>query len=275
MAIYDGQKAAQEHLLEVAKACVIAAVKAPTLTGNLDLKTEIVTGDDLVPLIEVMETLGKGSQVLETDAITYRKMLDAGQLPPLLLLGADMTKPIGWDCGGCGFPTCAEFAKYLSKNKGFGIVAFGPSCLWKVMDFGIACDHACACAYMHRVEARIQFTMGSMATVMGRLEGCSCILGLPLGPVGADIWFDRQSMVGAFDYEELTKRINAVSPNLRMAFTGGGNPLLKTKDRWWEDPVFLKTGGDPEILARRGKSKEEAIEKIGKYRAAHSQKKGS
>ena len=274
MAIYDGQKAAEEHLLEVAKACVIAAVKTPTLTGKLDLKTEIITGDDLVPLIELMETLAKGSQVLEADGMAYRKMIDEGQLPPVLMLGADLTKPIGWDCGGCGFSTCGDFAKYLSKNKGFGSVALGPCCLWKVLDFGIACDHACACAYMHRVEARIQFSMGSMATVMGRLEGCSCILGLPLGPAGADIWFDRLCMIGAFDYEELNRRINSVSPNLRMAFTGGGNPLIKTKDRWWEDPVFLKMGEDPEVLVRREEGRKAAMEKIGKYRAAHSKKKG-
>jgi uncharacterized ferredoxin-like protein len=275
MAIYDGQKAAQEHLLEVAKACVIAAAKAPTLTGGLDLKTEIITDEDLVPMIEVMEALGKGSEVLEQDSRTYRKLLDEGDLPPVLLIGADLTKAIGWDCGGCGFTTCGEFTNYLKKNKGLGIVASGPSCLWKVMDFGIACDHACACAYMHRVEARIQFSMGSMCTLMGHLEGCSCVLALPLGPLGADIWFDRQSMIGALDYEELIKRVNAVSPNLRMAFTGGGNPLLKTKDRWWEDPVFLKIGGDPELLVRRQESMKQAMEKIGKYRAARSKRKGS
>ena len=41
MAVYDGNKAAQEHLLDIAKACILAAAKAPTLTHRLGLRMEI------------------------------------------------------------------------------------------------------------------------------------------------------------------------------------------------------------------------------------------
>jgi uncharacterized ferredoxin-like protein len=272
MAIFDGNKAASEYLVEVAKACILAANRAPALTIRLGVKTEILTGEDVVPLIDVMQTLGKAAGMLEMEGATYRNLLDAKEALVIVLFGADLTKAVGWDCGGCGFPNCAEFTKYVKTSKGQGAVALGPSCLWKAIDFGIAADYACACAAMHRLETRIQFTMGSMAMLLGRLEGCSLIVGLPLGP-GSNIWFDRQGIAGLYDYEHISKIITATSPNLQMTFTGVGTPMIKTKQRWWEAPTFLKVEEDKEIIAKKGESLNEVMKKISEYRHKVSKEK--
>ncbi len=265
MAIYNGNEVASEHLLEVAKACIIAASRAPGLAVRLDLKTEILTGDDVMPLIDVMETLGKVAGMLEMEGATYRKLLEAKKSLTVLLLGMDLTKAVGWNCGGCGFQTCAAFVKYLKSNRGAGAVAAGPSCLWRAVDFGIAADYACACAAMHRVETRVQFTMGSMAMLLGRLEGCSAIVGLPLVE-GRDIWFDRQGIAGLYDYDRISRTTAATSPNLQMSFTGVGMPMIKTEQRWWEKPTFLKIEEDREIMAKKMDSLNEVMKKIKAYR---------
>ena len=262
MAIHDGNEAAYDHLLEVAKACAVAAARAPTVTGKLGIKMEIVTDEDQKPMIEVLEALGKASLFQRVDANSYRKLIDAGTSPPVLLLGADLTEAIGWDCGGCGFSTCGEFMKYLRKNKGVGAGAYGPTCMWKALDFGIAADHACACAAMHRVEARIQFSMGAVSMLLGRLDGCSFVLGLPMGPLGSDIWFDRKHWQGELDYEALRQTVLAGAPNLAMAFAGGGNPIMKTKQRWWEAPDFMKVEQDEEFLTLAAEGQEAAYRKI-------------
>jgi hypothetical protein len=49
MAIYDGNELASEYLVEVAKACILAANRAPALTMDLGLKTEVLTGEDVIP----------------------------------------------------------------------------------------------------------------------------------------------------------------------------------------------------------------------------------
>jgi len=265
MAIHDGYEAALEHLLEVAKACAIAAARAPTTTGKLGLRMEILTGDDLRPMIDVLETLGETSLFQRVDATSYRKLIDAGVAPPVLLLGADLTAAIGWECGGCGFPTCGEFTKYVLKNKGVGAGAYGPTCMWKALDLGIAADQACACAAMHRVEARIQFSMGAVSLFLGRLDGSSFILGLPIGSTGSDIWFDRKHWQGELDYAALRRTVLAGAPNLAMAFSGGGKPIMKTKQRWWESPEFLKIEQDDEVVARAVEGQEAAYRKIMKY----------
>jgi len=264
MSVYDGLNAANEHMLEVAKACAAAAAKAPTLTGQLDLRMEILTDDDLEPIIQVLETLGKTSAFQLHDASAFRTYKNKGILPPILLMGADLTKPPMWHCGGCGFSDCGEYLKYVSKNKGVGIGAYGPSCLWKVIDFGIACDHACACAAQHRAEARILFSVGAVSLFLNHLEGCSFILGLPIGPVGQFRWFDRMPWTKVLSYDQRMMVQMAGAPNLFMAFSGGGKPIIKTKPRWWEEPTFMKVEPDEEFIEAEAKGQAEVYEKIMK-----------
>jgi len=265
MAVYEGYEAANEYMLEVAKACAAAAAKAPTLTGRLNLRMEILTGEDLEPMIQVLETLGKTSAFQLHDATAFRAYKNEGLLPPVLLLGADLTQPPLWNCGGCGFPTCGEYLKYVSKNKGVGIGAYGPTCLWKVIDLGVAADYACACAAQHRAEARIMFSIGAVSMFLGRLEGCSFVLGLPIGPVGQNRWFDRMPWTKVLNYEQRIMTQVAGAPNLFFAFSGGGRPILKTKPRWWEEPTFMKVEQDEAFMEAMAQGQAEVYEKIMSY----------
>jgi uncharacterized ferredoxin-like protein len=262
MAVYEGYEAANDYMLNVAKACAAAAAKAPAMTGKLGLRMEILTGEDLEPMIQVLETLGKTSAYQLHDATAFRAYQKEGTLPPVLLLGADLTRPPMWNCGGCGFANCGDYLAYTMRNKGVGVGAYGPSCLWKVIDFGVAADHACACASMHRAEARIMFSMGAVSMFLNRLEGCSFVLGLPIGPVGQNRWFDRMPWTKVINYEQRMMTQMAGAPNLNMAFSGGGRPILKTKPRWWENPTFMKMETDEPYMEAMAQGQAEVYEKI-------------
>jgi len=200
MSVLEGEKIIEENLLDVAKSCAVAAIKAPVLTKELNLKTKILTGEDLDPIIEVLEVLGQTSAFQLHDATAFKSYKEQGILPPVLLLGADLTTPPMWHCGGCGFKNCGEYLAYLKKNKGVGEGTYGPSCLWKVIDFGIACDYACACASQHHVEARIMMSIGAISMFLNYLEDCTYVLGLPVGPAGTNRWFDRSTWNNILDY---------------------------------------------------------------------------
>ncbi len=262
MAVYDGNKAAQEHLLQIAKACILAAAKAPTLTHRLRLRTEIITDEDIEPLLDILETLGETSSFQLHDAVAFRRLAKEGRMPPILLLGADLTQPALWDCGACGFATCGEYVQYTQRNKGVGVGGYGPSCVWKAIDFGIACDWACACVAQHKVESRILFSMGALALLTGRLEGSSYILGMPIGPVGRNLWFDREAWNDVLSFDQRMNIQMAGGACLSMAFSGGGNPILKTKPRWWEEPTFMKVEQDESFTAKEAEGLAKAYEKI-------------
>jgi hypothetical protein len=152
-----------------------------------------------------------------------------------------------------------------------GIGAYGPSCVWKVIDFGMAADYACAAAAMHRVEARLMFSIGAVSMFLGHLEGSSFVLGLPVGPVGLNNWFDRESWVDAFNYQQRTMGQLAGGPNLSMAFSGGGYPIIKTKPNWWENPTFMKVEQDEAFIQKDAEGKAKVFEKIMRYRGALSE----
>jgi hypothetical protein len=54
----------------------------------------------------------------------------------------------------------------------------------------------------------------------------------------------------------------AGAPNLFMAFSGGGKPIIKTKPDWWEEPTFMKVEVDKEFLEAEAKGKADVYEKI-------------
>ena len=265
MAVYDGNKAAQEHLMDIAKACIMAAGKAPTMTGELKLYTEIITDEDFEPILDILETLGETSAFQRHDAVAFRHLIDKGMLPPVLLIGADLTEPAMWNCGACGFSTCGEYMKYTRANKGVGILGYGPSCVWKAVDYGIGCDWACACVAKHKAESRIMGSIGALALMTNHLEGASFILGMPIGPIGKNLWFDREAWKTALTFEQRMMTQMAGGPNLAMAFSGGGNPILKTKQRWWEDPTYMKVEQDETFAQREADGLAKAYEKIMNY----------
>jgi len=262
MGIYEGNEIYQEQLLSIAKECAIAAMKVPLLTGDLELKTKIITDDDFEPIIEVLEVLGKTSAFQLHDATAYRAYKEKGILPPVLLIGADLTKPPMWNCGGCGFKNCGEYLNYVKKNKGIGIGAYGPTCLWKIIDFGIACDYACACAAQHKVETRIMLSIGAIALYLNYLEDCSMILAVPVGPAGQNRWFDRTTWNEILNYDQRMMVQLVGAPNLFMAFSGGGKPIIKTKPNWWENPTYMKVEVDEEFIEAEANAKAELFQKI-------------
>ena len=257
MAILDGNKLAQENLIEIAKLVVTAALKAPQITQSVDIKTEIVTGEDLLPIIEVMEARGEVSRFIKTDAYTFRRCYEANKPIVLILIGADLTRSeLNWNCGACGFKTCAEFNAFSKKKQKKGQRQKGPSCQWKVIDFSIACDWACASAYQYGVDNRIQGSSGFAGSALGYLEGCSIILGLPIGPTGNLWWYSKE--VPKFTYNEFQAHMFRTNPTAFLGFTGGGYPEFKYKTRYREGRKWMKVEEDVDLIKRE----EEALKKI-------------
>ena len=265
MAIYNGLDAAHEHLMDVAKATILAAGKAPTLTHRLELMAEIVTEEDMDPIIDVLATLGENSAFQRHDAVALQSLRDQGKLPPVVLFGADLMKPALWDCGACGFKTCGEYLKFIKENKGVGVGCYGPSCVWKSIDFGTVCDYACACTARHHVESRIMFSIGACAMMLGHLEGATWVLGLPIGPLGQNLWFGREAWKDALTFDQRMMTQLAGGPTNQMAFSGGGNPIIKSKAKWWENPTYMKVEQDEAFVEAEADGLAKVYEKIMKY----------
>jgi uncharacterized ferredoxin-like protein len=238
MGIYDGNKLAQDHLLDVAWRITGAALKAPQITGRMELKTEILTGEDIIPIIEVFESTADIIPLHKVVAVQYRELIKMGQPPIFVNLGADLIRSkTGWNCGACGFATCREFNKFSRKSQPPTSMTGGPSCNWLMMDYGMATDWACAEAARCNVNNRICLWEGSVARALGYLEGCSIVLTLPIGPF-TDLWYySRPIMNKVWGYEDYKEHMIRTIPILFEPFISPLNtPRVKTTDKWWEEP---------------------------------------
>ena len=234
-----GKDYLQEHVLEVAKNIVLAIHKAPQITGKTQIEAEILWGEDLVPIIEILEPIAKAVRYVQWDYQTLKGCLDKGESPFIVAIGAKVDRSnLGWDCGACGQPTCKEFNAY-AKDLGGGGQLGGPCCNWKILDYAIACDWACAAAWQNRVDNRIMGSVGFALQAFNYLPNSSVKLGLALGPPRDMVYYSREEMHRHITYEEEKQDMLHTVPTMFTTFPGPGDPMYKTKNDWWAPPEYL------------------------------------
>ncbi len=278
MTMMDGRAFAQEKLLDNASLVLNAYYKAPLTTSRLNQKAMIVSGEDMMPLLDVIDVLAEkvgGHDAVQNifaplymDYLAYKVAIDEGQSPALLLLGADLARAdLGWDCGACGFPTCGELTKHFKKNSGMGRMMVGPSCAWKSLDWGIACDYACAAAWELNMENRIEGTYGLLANALGYLDDVTAVMALPLGPI-REFWYYNRPTMGKVITAEVQAELlrNNVAVHYEM-FAGDLKPPMKGEGAWWErPPEYGSVGPDPEYTAFQQKNAGVMLEAVMEVR---------
>jgi hypothetical protein len=104
MTLMDGAFA-QEKSVDNAALVLNAYYQAPLTTSRLNQKAMIVSGEELLPLLEVIEVRAE------------KLAVDEGH-SPVPLTGADLAKAdLSWDRGACGFPSYVEFTKHFKKPQ--------------------------------------------------------------------------------------------------------------------------------------------------------------
>ena len=167
------------ELRMVADLMAISARTAPKTAGQDFVVTKIIEGDDLKRLAEKMfefgERTGKGN--FDRDGANVRNS-DA-----LLLIGVKDAKPLGVNCGACGFDKCLKPNTHEGEFK-------GPQCAYRLLDMGIALGSAVKTAGLLNVDNRIMYRTGVVAREMGLIDA-DVVVGIPLSATGKSIYFDR------------------------------------------------------------------------------------
>ena len=174
-----------EAVKTVAGLMALAARTAPKAVGLDSILIEVVTGKDLVKIADKMIDIGDetGMTFFQTNGDQVRAS-DA-----LVLIGVSGKKPLGLNCGGCGYATCDEMAKAITAAKGHKTDYSGPNCVFKVTDLGIAVGSAVKTASIHNADNRIMYSAGVAAMKLGIIKGCSLVYGIPLKASGQNIYF--------------------------------------------------------------------------------------
>jgi uncharacterized ferredoxin-like protein len=170
----------------VAGLMALSARTAPKGKGQDALVARVLVGNEVKELARGMDALGtdKGIRFFIRDAGNVKES-DA-----CLLLGMQREPTAELDCGGCGFPTCAEMLmEDPAKNR---TLFSGPNCVIRLADLGIAVGSAVKTASLHNVDNRVMYSAGATALALGLLEGCTVAYGIPLKASGKSVFFDRK-----------------------------------------------------------------------------------
>lgn len=262
MARLDGNQAAQDHLLEVAKLCCMAALRAPQMTGKVSVQTEIITGEDTLPIIEYAESLLELGMAGLPDTLPtilrasillpHKERYEAGIPSAFVLVGSSsfLKSELNWNCGACGWTTCAEFNRYSAHiRKTVPGRQVGPCCSWKYMDYIAAVNWAAIVPWQHNVECRMLSVEGALFHALGYLKDCADVQAVGLGPCRDLLWFARGRPVAEMDemmaqfYQEFSWR---AMPTMWNTFFGTMEPHYKHDPRTFQvDRKYLRLVDEP------------------------------
>ena len=201
---YDDFRA--DTVRQVAKLMAAAAITAPKSGGQLFLQgkhlfIETVIVDDastLRLLAGWMRARGKERR----EAIWFRDADVAEAVDAVLFVGLADWYPPNYDCGACGYATCAEFlhaTRPLRDDSG-DLEFAGPTCNLRDIDLGIAVGSAAKTAAIHSIDCRCQTRIAVAARKLGVINA-DIAVALSLSLTHKAVGFDRK--IGEVDVDAL------------------------------------------------------------------------
>ncbi len=182
---------------QVAQLMAAAAITAPKSGGQLFLAgkpnfMETVIADDPATragLAAWMRARGKERR----ERIWFRDAEAAEAVDAILFVGLlPGWYPPNYDCGACGYATCAEFLHHTKtlRRESAELEFNGPVCNLRDIDLGIAVGSAAKTAAIHSVDCRCQTRVAVAARKTGLIQADHSIA-LSLSITHKAIGFDR------------------------------------------------------------------------------------
>lgn len=183
---------------QVASLMAAAAITAPKSGGQLMLAGKPPFLETV--LIDVPEQRGQLARWLRArgterrEAIWFRDAEVAEAVDAILFIGlAPNWYPPNYDCGACGYATCAEFlhaAKTL-RAASAELEFTGPTCNLRDIDLGIAVGSAARTAAINAIDCRAQTRVAVAARKLGHISA-EVAVALSLSVTHKAIGFDRR-----------------------------------------------------------------------------------
>ncbi len=185
-------------LRQVAQLCAVAAMTAPKSGGQLFLQgakpfIETVVVKERDTLQRLADWLrARGARLKQP--IWFRDADAAEKLDVVLFIGLAKWYPPVYDCGACGYPTCAEFLRAAPKYRNEESEDWefpGPICQLRCIDLGIAVGSAAKTASLNNVDARCQTRIAAAARHLGVIEA-DLAVALSMSVSHKNIFFDKK-----------------------------------------------------------------------------------
>ena len=150
------------------------------------LKMISVGGEDLEQIAEYCFSLGDMSPLAARDG---RHLVQLMKEPCALLIFGDKRKSdFNYNCGACGYRSCAELNK---AEKVESLTANGPSCLFKNINLNIAANTAAAQAHRLGLHCRVFSTLAFAALALEVITDVDLVISVSVSAARKNPYFDR------------------------------------------------------------------------------------
>lgn len=193
-----------ETVRQVAKLMAASAITAPKSGGQLFLAGKhnfietVIIEDPVIrhDLAEWMRARGKERR----EQIWFRDAEVCEAIDAVLIVGIADWYPPNYDCGACGYATCAEFlhATNQLRAESAELEFAGPTCNLRDIDLGIAIGSAAKTAAIHSIDCRCQTRVAVAARKLGIINS-DVAVGLSLSMTHKAVGFDRRMPDADFD----------------------------------------------------------------------------
>lgn len=164
----------------------LAAHNSFRFGGKNSVKIVAAGNDEMQDIAEYCLSLGDMSPLGARDG---RFLIELMKEPcGLLVLGETRRSNFNYNCGACGYRTCADMNRAEEVES---LTANGPSCQFKNMNLNMAANAAAAMAWRLGLHCRVFSTLGFGAKAMGVIDGADIVVSVCVSAAKEDPFFDR------------------------------------------------------------------------------------
>lgn len=150
------------------------------------IKMVTAQGEDLEQIAEYCFSLGDMSPLAARDGRNLVQMMK--EPTALLILGDKRKSDFNYNCGACGYKTCAEMNKAEEMES---LTANGPSCLFKNINLGVAANAAASTAHALGLHCRVFSTFAFAAKALEVIEDVDIAITVSVSAAKKNPYFDR------------------------------------------------------------------------------------
>ncbi len=157
--------------------------------------------EDLKEIAEFCYSLGDMSPLAARDG---RFLMELVKEPcAVLLIGDKRKSDFNYNCGACGYRTCAELNKAEEVEA---LTARGPSCQFKNLNINIAAGAAASMAWRLGLHCRVFSTIAFAAFALNKLEGIDIATSVAVSAAKVDPFFDRHQYWTKEHWDEIFEK---------------------------------------------------------------------
>ena len=198
MSIIEMPDLIQSGLARAVELMAVAAHNSFRFNDRNTVRMRAIDGDDLEQIAEYCFSLGDMSPLAARDG---RHLVQLMKEPcSLLLIGDKRKSDFNYNCGACGYRTCAEMN---AAEEVESLTANGPSCMFKNINMNIAANAAASMAHRLGLHCRIFSTLGFSALALELIEEVDLCVSVSVSVAKKNPYFDRHEFWTKDHWDEI------------------------------------------------------------------------